>query len=234
MLRLEHLDVAYGDTQVLWDVSLTVEDGEAVALVGANGAGKSTLLGAVSRLVRPCAGGMWFGEKDLIRLSSEMVVSAGIAHVPQGRRLFSGLTVLQNVRLGAFLRRDQRGIRDDLERVFSLFPVLRERAGQLAGSMSGGEQQMCAIARALMTRPKLLLIDELSLGLAPIVVDQILPVLQAIHEEGTAILLVEQDVQLALENTTRAYVLETGRMALSGSSSDLLRDSRVKSAYLGV
>ena len=233
MLSIRNLEVAYGATQALWDVSLDVGDGEIVALIGANGAGKSTLLSAISMLVPPRGGSIEFDGHELTRLTPDRVVALGLAQAPQGRRLFPGMTVLQNLKLGAYLRSNAAEVRRDLERVLTLFPMLAERAGQLAGSMSGGQQQMCAIGRALMTRPKLLAIDELSLGLAPVVVDQLLPVLRAINQEGTAILLVEQDVQVALEQATRGYVLETGRVVLSGPSAELLGDARVKTAYLG-
>ncbi len=234
MLRVETLDVAYGDTQVLWDVSLEVGDGEVVALLGSNGAGKSTLLGTISGLLAPRRGRIIYDGDDISGMSPEKLVRRGISHVPQGRRLFAGLTVEQNLRLGAYLRDDGLAIAEDLDRVVTLFPVLRERFRQYAGSLSGGEQQMCAIGRALMARPRLLLIDELSLGLAPAVVDSLWPALREVNQSGTSILLVEQDVQLALENSSRGYVLETGRLVLAGPSTDLLNDARIVSAYLGV
>ena len=234
MLRIENLDVGYGETQVLWSVDLEVADGEVVALLGSNGAGKSTLLAALSGLLRPKGGRIVYDGEDVGGRSPEELVRRGVSHVPQGRRLFAGLTVKQNLMLGAYARPDRRAIPSDLERVVALFPILKERLRQLAGSLSGGEQQMCAIGRALMARPKLLLIDELSLGLAPAVVDTLWPALREVNKSGTSILLVEQDVQLALENTSRGYVLETGRITLAGPSAELLKDSRIVSAYLGV
>jgi branched-chain amino acid transport system ATP-binding protein len=234
MLRVEGVDVGYGDTQVLWDVGLEVGDGEVVALRGSNGAGKSTLLATISGLLRPWAGRIWYAGQDIGGLPPEKLVGRGLVQVPQGRRLFPGLTVEQNLRLGAYRRRDARETAPDFARVVALFPVLRERLHQPAGSLSGGEQQMCAIGRALMARPRLLLIDELSLGLAPAVVEGLWPALREVNAAGTSILLVEQDVQLALENSRRGYVLDTGRIVLSGPSADLLADPRIVSAYLGV
>jgi len=234
VLRVESVDVSYGDTQVLWGVDLEVGDGEIVALLGANGAGKSTLLAAISGLLRPSNGRMLYQGQDVTDLSPEALVRRGLSHVPQGRRLFAGLTVGQNLRLGAHARRDRRAVAADLERVLQMFPALLERLNQQAGALSGGEQQMCAIGRALMSEPKLLLIDELSLGLAPIVVDHLWPALEAVNQQGASILLVEQDVQMALEHSSRGYVLETGRLVLSGPSSELLVDPRIVSAYLGV
>jgi branched-chain amino acid transport system ATP-binding protein len=234
MLRVEGVDVGYGDTQVLWDVGLEVGDGEVVALLGSNGAGKSTLLATISGLLRPWAGRIWYAGQDIGGLPPEKLVGRGLVQVPQGRRLFPGLTVEQNLRLGAYRRRDARETAPDFARVVALFPVLRERLHQPAGSLSGGEQQMCAIGRALMARPRLLLIDELSLGLAPAVVEGLWPALREVNAAGTSILLVEQDVQLALENSRRGYVLDTGRIVLSGPSADLLADPRIVSAYLGV
>jgi branched-chain amino acid transport system ATP-binding protein len=236
LLAVRGVDAGYGDTQVLWDVSLEVDRGEVVALVGANGAGKSTLLAAVSGLLRPWRGEVVLGGRNIERLPAERVVAAGMAHVPQGRRLFPGLSVEENLKLGAFTRRagSAQGIARDLERVYALLPRLRERRAQLAGSLSGGEQQMCAIARGLMARPDLLLIDEMSLGLAPNVVDDILTALDDIHrEEGLAVLIVEQDVQIALERADRGYVIENGRIVLGGPAAELLNSESVRAAYLG-
>lgn len=232
-LRIAGLAAGYGDTQVLWDVSLEVGPGEIVALIGSNGAGKSTLLGAVSGLVRVWGGSVRFGERELTALAPDGVVSAGVVQVPQGRRLFGSLTVAENLKMGAFLRRDAE-VGADVERILTLLPRLRERYGYLAGRLSGGEQQQVAIARALMARPKVLLIDEMSLGLAPVLVEQLLEILQTINAAGVALFVVEQDVQTALEISTRAYVLETGRVVLSGPSSALLDDPQIRKAYLGV
>jgi branched-chain amino acid transport system ATP-binding protein len=230
MLRAEGLSAGYGAVEVLWDVDLEVRDGEIVALVGSNGAGKTTLLRAISGLIGIGAGRVCFEEEDLSGLRPEQIVSRGIAHVPEGRHLFQGLTVRENLLAGGYAHGDGA----DLDRAVELFPKLGERMSQLAGSLSGGEQQMCAIARGLMSRPKLLMIDELSLGLAPKLVDQIIDRLVAVAEQGTSLLLVEQDVDAALRIAGRGYVLETGRIAASGSSTELSEDPRVREAYLGV
>jgi branched-chain amino acid transport system ATP-binding protein len=230
MLRVETLSAGYGPVQVLWDVDLEVREREIVALVGSNGAGKTTLLRAISGLIPPSAGEVRFEEQDLRGLRPEQIVARGVAHVPEGRHLFQGLTVRENLIAGAYARRDGA----DLDEVVDLFPRLGERMSQVAGSLSGGEQQMCAIARGLMSRPKLLMIDELSLGLAPKLVDQIIDRLEVVAEGGTALLVVEQDVDAALRIAARGYVLETGRIAASGSSAELSEDPRVREAYLGV
>ena len=234
LLEVERLTSGYGDVQILWDVSLEVRQGEIVALIGANGAGKSTLLYTISQLLRPRSGTIRFAGRDLTRARPEDVVHAGILQVPQGRRLFPGLTVRENLLQGTYLRRDARKIEEDLEWVYGLLPRLKEREHQLAGRMSGGEQQMCAIGRGLMGRPRLLLIDELSLGLAPLVVDHLLDLISRINREGTTVLLVEQDVQVALEHAHRGYVLETGRIVQSSSAGQLLNDPRIRQAYLGL
>jgi branched-chain amino acid transport system ATP-binding protein len=230
---VKDLSAGYGETQVLWDVSLEVGDGEIVALIGSNGAGKSTLLGAVSGLVDVWSGSVRYGDRELARLPTDQIVGAGVVQVPQARRLFGSLTVRENLLMGAYLRTDKE-VDADLERVLGLLPRLRERYDYLAGRLSGGEQQMVAIARGLMARPKILLIDEMSLGLAPVLVDQLLEIMQQIHASGVTIFMVEQDVQTALEFAQRAYVLETGRITLSGPANQLLDDPSVKKAYLGV
>jgi branched-chain amino acid transport system ATP-binding protein len=230
MLQVEKLSAGYGPVQVLWDVDLEVGEREIVALVGSNGAGKTTLLRAISALIRPSGGEVRFEDRPLRGLRPEQIVARGIAHVPEGRHLFQGLTVRENLMAGAYVRRDGA----ELDEVVELFPRLGERMSQVAGSLSGGEQQMCAIARGLMSRPKLLMIDELSLGLAPKLVDQIIERLEVVAEGGTALLVVEQDVDAALRIAARGYVLETGRMAASGSSAELSEDPRVREAYLGV
>ncbi len=232
-LRVAGLSAGYGDTQVLWDVSLEINPGEIVAIIGSNGAGKSTLLGAISGLVRVWGGTVRYGDRDITGNPPDRVVSAGVVQVPQGRRLFGSLTVEENLLMGAFLRRDDE-VKSDLERILTMLPRLRQRYNFLAGTLSGGEQQQVAIARAMMARPKVMLIDEMSLGLAPVLVDQLLEILKTIHATGVAIVIVEQDVQTALETASRAYVLETGRITLSGPSSDLLDDPQVQKAYLGV
>ena len=234
LLEIRDLDAGHGDLQVLWGLSLDVREGEVVALVGANGAGKSTLLGTISQLIRPRAGTVRFDGRDLTRAGSDAVVRAGIVHVPQGRRLFSGLTVVENLLQGAYQVRDRAETQRNLDWVLSIFPRLAERRAQLAGLLSGGEQQMCAIARGLMSKPRLLMIDELSLGLAPLVVDTLMKLVVQLHETGMTILLVEQDVQVALEHADRGYVLETGRIAQASTAAELLQDPRIRRAYLGV
>jgi len=234
LLEVKDLASGYGEVQILRDVSLEVKDKEIVALIGANGAGKTTLLCTISQLLKPMGGSVRFAGRDITAARSDEVVGVGVVHVPQGRRLFAGLTVRENLMQGVYLRRDTERIEQDLERVFSLLPLLKERAGQLAGRLSGGEQQMCAIGRGLMSRPRLLLIDELSLGLAPLVVDHLLELITQINQEGTTVLLVEQDVQVALEHAHRGYVLETGRIVQTGPAAELLDDPRIRQAYLGL
>ncbi len=232
-LVVDRLSAGYADTQVLWDVSLEIGPGEIVALIGSNGAGKSSLLGAISGLVGVRGGKVRFGERDITGLPPDQIVAMGVLQVPQGRRLFNSLTVEENLLMGAYLRRDD-GVKADLERILTMLPRIRERYDFLAGKLSGGEQQQVAIARALMARPKVILLDEMSLGLAPVLVDQLLEILKVIHNEGVAIMMVEQDVQTALEFSERAYVLETGRVTISGPSAELLDDPKVQKAYLGV
>jgi branched-chain amino acid transport system ATP-binding protein len=236
LLTVQGVHAGYGETQVLWDISLSVGRAEVVAVVGANGAGKSTLLNVLSRLVPAWSGAITFNGHNIQRMAADRIVQLGLAHVPQGRRLFAALSVEENLKLGAYTRRagSTKAIAGDLERVYALLPKLRERRKQLAGSLSGGEQQMCAIARGLMSRPDLLLVDELSLGLAPNIVDDILHAVDRIHaEEGFSFLLVEQDVQIALERANRGYVLENGRVVLEGPGAELLNSEKVRAAYLG-
>jgi len=228
-LRLDGINAGYGRVQVLHDVSVHADVGEIVALIGPNGAGKSTLLRAATGMIPLRSGTVRLGTRDLTGAAIETIAAAGIAHVPEGRRLFPGLTVRENLRLGGWYRRN-----DEIDPVVELFPVLGSRLRQVAGSLSGGEQQMCAIGRALMSRPQLLLIDELSLGLAPVLVDEILNRLTTIAATGTGVLLVEQDAGAALEIASRGYVLENGRITLSGQAATLANDSRVRAAYLGV
>ena len=229
MLDVKQLATGYGRVQVLWDIDLNVQENEIVALVGPNGAGKTTLLRAISGMIRIRSGSVEFRGAKINGESIENIVSHGIAHVPEGRRLFPGLSVRDNLRLGGW-----RTGKTDVDRVVELFPRLGERLNQIAGSMSGGEQQMCAIARGLMSEPKLMMIDELSLGLAPVVVDEIIDRLPSIAASGTSVLLVDQDVDAALTIAARAYVLEAGHLVLSGSAADLLADPRVQESYLGV
>ena len=229
LLEVRALNAGYGRVQVLWDVALAVERQQIVALVGANGAGKTTLLRAISGLIPTRSGSITFQGREIADGSIESIVDLGIAHVPEGRRLFSGLTVRENLLLGGW-----RGNNRDLSRVVELFPVLGQRMNQIASTMSGGEQQMCAIARGLMSHPALLLIDELSLGLAPMLVDEIVSRLPDIAAAGTAVLLVEQDIDVALTVSDFGYVLETGRITKSGSSRSLLTDPTIQEAYLGL
>jgi branched-chain amino acid transport system ATP-binding protein len=218
---------------VLFGIDLDVAAGELVALVGANGAGKSTLLGTLSGLVRATSGTVTFAGRDITNVRPEVIVKAGIAHVPQGRRLFGPLSVEKNLLLGAHLRRD-RDVRSDLARVLGYFPALKDKLAREAGTLSGGEQQMVAIGRGLMAKPKLLMVDELSLGLAPKVVDRLVDVVQGINRDGTSLLLVEQDVLVALDVADRAYVLENGRVVLAGRAAELKDDPGVRKAYLGI
>jgi branched-chain amino acid transport system ATP-binding protein len=234
LLEIRGLASGYGEVQILWDVDLDVRPREVVALIGGNGAGKTTFLWTISQLLIPRAGRIRFAGVDLTAASTHDVVAAGIVHVPQGRRLFAGLTVEENLLQGAYLRRDARAVASDLDWVYSLLPRLKERENQLAGRLSGGEQQMCAIGRGLMARPKLLMIDELSLGLAPVVVESLLALIRQINEQGTTVLLVEQDVQVALEHAHRGYVFETGRIVQTSSAAELLEDPRIRQAYLGL
>ncbi len=233
LLRIANLSVAYGDVQVLWGVSLDVLPGEIVALVGANGAGKSTLLSTISGLLQPLSGEIVFDGRNVAGATTQQIVDLGIVQVPEGRRLFPAMTVRDQLLLGAFRRRDKAQVQTDMVHVLDRFPRLKDRTSQLAGSLSGGEQQMVAIGRALMSRPRLLMIDELSLGLAPVIVESLVEIIRQINREGTTIVMVEQDVQTALEQASRGYVLETGRITLSGPAADLLRDERVQRAYLG-
>ncbi|MBI3911119.1 MAG: ABC transporter ATP-binding protein [Armatimonadetes bacterium] len=233
MLEIENLNVYYGAIHALKGISLRVEAGEIVTLIGANGAGKSTTLRTISGLLRPRPGSIRYEQQDLTRLPPDAIVRAGICQVPEGRRIFPNLTVLENLEMGAYTRRDRRGIAADLEQVFALFPRLRERARQMGGTLSGGEQQMLAIGRALMVRPKLLLLDEPSLGLAPFLVQEIFRIIQEINQRGTTLLLVEQNAHMALGIAHRGYVLETGRVTLADTGAALLNNPEVRHAYLG-
>jgi branched-chain amino acid transport system ATP-binding protein len=230
MLEVSDLEAGYNRVQVLWGIDLEVGEREIVALVGSNGAGKTTLLRTISGMISPTAGSVQLDGRTLSGLAPEVVVTAGVAHVPEGRRLFAGLTVRENLRVGAYAGKGDA----DIGRAVELFPRLGQRLNQVAGSLSGGEQQMCAIARGLMANPKLIMIDELSLGLAPNLVEQILDRLNGVMELGTSVLLVDQDVDAALEAAARGYVLENGRIIAAGDSASLLSDARVREAYLGV
>ncbi len=233
LLELSQVDVHYGAVQALHGVSFHVGEGEIATLIGANGAGKSTTLRAVSGMLKPSAGHIRYGGQEIAGLKPHKLVARGLCHAPEGRGIFPNLTVTENLRLGAFLRRDEDGIRKDLENGFSLFPRLRERATQMAGTLSGGEQQMLAIARALMARPKLLLLDEPSLGLAPTLVETIFNTIQEINKQGVTILLVEQNAHLALNIAHHGYVLETGSVVQTGTGQELLHSPEVRKAYLG-
>ncbi len=234
LLEIKNLNVAYGDVQVLWDINIKVERGSVVALVGSNGAGKSTLLRTLSGLLKPMSGEILFKGKPIHGLNSNDIVNMGIIHVPEGRRLFPDMTVEENLLMGAYRRKDQDVDKDLKEMIYPIFPRLLERRTQKAGSLSGGEQQMVAMARGLMARPEVLLIDEMSLGLAPLIVDDLVDIVNNIHKEGTTIFLVEQDVYLALSNSDYGYVLATGRIAMEGPSKELLENKEIKEIYLGM
>jgi branched-chain amino acid transport system ATP-binding protein len=233
MLTLKNLNVYYGAIHALHDISIDVKQGEIVTLIGANGAGKTSTLRSISGLVVPKGGEISFEGNNISGTPAFKIVHLGIAHVPEGRRIFPNLSVMENLELGAYIRKDKAEIKNDFEMVFVLFPRLKERRNQLAGTLSGGEQQMLAIGRALMIRPKILLMDEPSMGLAPIIVSQIFSIIQDINKKGTTILLVEQNANMALSIAHRAYVLETGRIVLSGNAKDILKNEAVRSAYLG-
>ena len=233
LLELENLSVHYGAIRAVREVSLCVDEGEIVTLIGANGAGKSTILKTISRLLRPSAGRIIFAGKDLTRSVPDEVVRAGIAHCPEGRQILVRQSVRDNLELGGYIRCDRAGVADDIQRMFRLFPRLEERSRQSAGTLSGGEQQMLAIARALMSRPRLLLLDEPSLGLAPLIVREIFTIIRDLNREGMTILLVEQNARLAMQHSRRTYVLEAGQVTISGPSAELIDDQRVRQAYLG-
>ena len=233
MLKIENLHVAYGGIQALRGISLEVPDGKIVTLIGANGAGKSTTLRTVTGLVKAASGSIQWNGGELLGKSIDRIISEGIAMSPEGRRVFPNLTVLENLKLGAYLRRDKAEIAKDLQWVYELFPRLKERDWQLAGTLSGGEQQMLAVGRALMSRPKLLLMDEPSLGLAPLVVQDIFSIIREINKQGVTILLIEQNANMALKIADLAYVLETGNITMSGTGAELLANDKVKEAYLG-
>ncbi len=233
MLTLENVSVNYGAIEALTDINLQVNQGEVVTLIGANGAGKTTTLRTITSLLEPKEGRVMFEGKEISGVAAHKLVSMGIAMSPEGRGVFANLSVRENLEMGAFIRKDKKGIADDMEKGFAMFPRLKEREQQKAGTLSGGEQQMLAMARALMSRPRLLLLDEPSLGLAPIVVHTIFEAIDNIRAEGTTILLVEQNANAALHHSDRAYVLETGRIVMQGDSRELAADPRVKEAYLG-
>lgn len=233
MLEINEIDVYYGAIHALKGVSLKVEEGSIVTLIGANGAGKTTTLRTISGIIRPKRGQVLFEGKDITRYPAQEIVALGISQVPEGRRVFPAMTVMENLEMGAYLRRDKAEIAKDLKMVFERFPRLAERKRQLAGTLSGGEQQMLAIGRALMARPRLMLLDEPSMGLAPLLVREIFAIIKDINEKGTTILLVEQNAHMALSIANRAYVLETGEIVLEGDAARLMESEEVKKAYLG-
>jgi branched-chain amino acid transport system ATP-binding protein len=233
VLKIDNLVVSYGGIEALKGINLEVEEGKIISLIGANGAGKSTTLRAIMGLVKPKSGSITYHGKNLLSEKTKDFVKQGITLVPEGRRVFPNLTVLENLKIGAFYRNDTKGIKDDLEWVYSLFPRLKERTWQLSGTLSGGEQQMLAVGRALMSRPKLLMMDEPSLGLAPLIVKEIFNIIQEIHKQGVTILLIEQNANAALKIADVGYVLETGGIKLKGAGRELLTNEEVKKAYLG-
>ncbi len=233
LLRVEKLRAGYGPIDVLHDISLTVDEGEVVTMIGANGAGKSTTLMTLSGVIKARGGHVEFQGRDLTRLPPHEIVKLGLAQSPEGRKIFPRLSVLENLQMGAFTRTDANGVADDLEKAFAMFPILRERKSQAGGLLSGGQQQMLAIARALMARPKLLLLDEPSLGLAPQIVVQIFEVIRDLNRRGTSVLLVEQNARMALKVAHRGYVLETGRVTFADKADVLLNHPRIRAAYLG-
>ncbi len=233
MLELKHVHTRYGKVDCLKGVTLFVKEGEIVAILGANGAGKTTILKTISGLVRPVSGDLLFRGKSLAAASPEEVVRLGISHVPEGRKIFQRLSVLENLELGAYIRRDKEAVRNDMDAIFEIFPLLKKRLKQRGGTLSGGEQQMLAIGRGLMSRPSVLLLDEPSLGLAPMLVSVIFKMIEKIHAQGKTILLVEQNARMALKVASRAYVLQTGQIVLQGSAREMEENPAVQSAYLG-
>ena len=234
MLRVEHVNAGYGDIQVLWDVSFQVRTNEFVVLVGANGAGKSTIMRTISSIIHPTSGAIWFEDQRIDQTPPHRIIHHGIAHVPEGRQLFPEMSVVENLEIGSLTPDAKAHRKETLEWVLTLFPRLRERQKQMAGTLSGGEQQMCAIARGLMSRPKMILFDEPSLGLSPLLTQEIFRLTRQIHEEGITILMVEQNVKQTLAICDRAYVLENGRVVLEGKGSELLENEQVKQAFLGI
>ena len=233
LLQVTDLKVNFGGIEALKGISFQVEQGQVVTLIGANGAGKSTTLRAISSLVNVSGGSIFYEGRDITRLDPQKVVEQGIAMVPEGRRVFSNLTVMENLRIGAYLRKDKEAIEKDIQHVYDLFPRLRERSWQLAGTLSGGEQQMLAVGRALMSRPKILMMDEPSLGLAPMVVQDIFKIIHTLNKEGMTVLLIEQNANAALRAADYGYVLETGHITMSGTGKELLENEKVREAYLG-
>ncbi|HAJ33061.1 MAG TPA: ABC transporter ATP-binding protein [Candidatus Atribacteria bacterium] len=234
MLKVENLVVYYGAVEVLHEVSISIKEGEIVGVLGPNGAGKTTLLMTISGILRQKKGKVLFEDKNLIKVSSADVVKMGIAHCPEGRHVFPELTVKENLEIGAYIRKDKEIVKKDIENMFEKFPILGKRQSQLAGTLSGGEQQMLAISRALLSKPKLLLLDEPSLGLAPIIIEEVFKIIKEIHNDGVSILIVEQNARMTLNVVDRAYILESGKIKTQGSSFDLKRNENVKKIYLGI
>ena len=233
MLKVENLVVRYGMIEAIKGISFEVNDGEIVTLIGANGAGKTTTMHAISGLIKPVSGSIWLNDKDLTKIPGHKIVSMGLAQVPEGRRVFAQQTVEENLTLGAYARKDKDGIHADMDYVYELFPRLKERHAQLAGTLSGGEQQMLAMGRALMASPHIMLLDEPSMGLSPLLVSEIFAIIEEINKKGTTVLLVEQNAKRALAIADHAYVLETGKITLEGTGEELASDERVQKAYLG-
>ncbi|MEF2586531.1 MAG: ABC transporter ATP-binding protein [Butyrivibrio sp.] len=233
LLEINNLEVHYGVIQALKGISFEVNEGEIIALIGANGAGKTTTLHTISGILQASSGNIIYDGKDITKVQAHKIVNLGISQVPEGRRVFAQLSVLENLKLGAFIRKDKDGIEEDLRNIYERFPRLEERKNQLAGTLSGGEQQMLAMGRALMSRPRIILMDEPSMGLSPIYVSEIFEIIKSINKDGTTVLLVEQNAKKALSIADRAYVLETGMIALSGDAKDLMNNDTVKKAYLG-
>lgn len=233
MLKVENVEVYYGVIKAIKGVSFEVNKGEIIALIGSNGAGKTTILHTITGLISPKSGSIYLEGQDITKVPAHKIVSMGMAHVPEGRRIFQQLTVYENLQLGAFIMKDKKQIEKNLEYVYAHFPRLKERKNQIAGTLSGGEQQMLAMGRALMSNPKIILMDEPSMGLSPILVSEIFQIIKEVSEDGTTVLLVEQNAKKALSIADRAYVLETGKIALSGDAKELMNDESIKKAYLG-
>lgn len=234
MLELKNVNVSYGAIHAIHDVSLTVNDGEIVSLIGANGAGKTTILHTITGLKKSSSGSIIYDGHDLTKTEPSKIITLGMAHVPEGRHIFPAMTVAENLEMGAYIRNDKEEIQKSIKEVFERFPRLKERRKQLAGTLSGGEQQMLAVGRALMSNPKIILMDEPSMGLSPLLVKEIFQIIQEVHKQGITVLLVEQNAKMALSIADRAYVLETGNIAMSGDAKELLNDEKVKKAYLGL
>lgn len=234
MLTVKDLNVSYGAIHAIHDVSLTVNDGEIVSLIGANGAGKTTILHTITGLKKAQSGSVIYNDKDLLKTEPSKIITLGMAHVPEGRHIFPAMTVAENLEMGAYIRNDKDGIQKSVKEVFERFPRLKERRRQLAGTLSGGEQQMLAVGRALMSNPKIILMDEPSMGLSPLLVKEIFHIIQEVHKQGITVLLVEQNAKMALSIADRAYVLETGSISMSGDAKELLNNEQVKKAYLGL